>query len=258
MTRTTRTHAGAPRPAVYQYVPWKRPPGRHGSLAGRTPGPDQCRTGWMMFRHAGPLRITELKAEHVHIGDIVEPMAKLARWNGQTRELISVLWHSLMVTELCRPHREAMLRALFHDAAEAYVGDWIRPIQDLVGAELKETKSDIEDAIDRAAGLGTRHDGDEDSERTHAIMKIADQAMQEYEMAADFGYGESTTWHPGPRAETIGQIEAAMGQIGHPADARRPDQATRLEQQFLAMTDELAPAHAAIRSSFDSAIVLTS
>ncbi len=60
------------------------------------------------------------------MGDIVHVLGGINRSIGQTREPITVLWHSVMVAELCRfEHFDTQLEALLHDAAEA--ADWGAP-----------------------------------------------------------------------------------------------------------------------------------
>ena len=87
-------------------------------VATTPPLPGQDRTGWMTFRHAGPLQLLTLSAEQVDIRDIVHGLGQINRFNGQTAEAIPVLWHSLMVMRLCESEKPAVrLEALFHDAA---------------------------------------------------------------------------------------------------------------------------------------------
>ena len=62
--------------------------------------------GWMIFQHAGPIELTKLRVEDVDIRDIAHGLNGINRFVGQTRYPISVLWHSLIVAELCRSERE--------------------------------------------------------------------------------------------------------------------------------------------------------
>jgi 5'-deoxynucleotidase YfbR-like HD superfamily hydrolase len=65
----------------------------------------------------------------VAIEDIAHGLAFQCRFNGQTQHFYSVAQHSLMVAALV-PHRLA-LAALLHDAAEAYLGDMVKPLKHL-------------------------------------------------------------------------------------------------------------------------------
>ena len=69
------------------------------------------------------------RIEDVHIEDIAHGLAFQCRFNGQTRSFYSVAQHSLFVAALV-PTR-LKLAALLHDAAEAYLGDMVKPLKAL-------------------------------------------------------------------------------------------------------------------------------
>ncbi len=69
------------------------------------------------------------RIEDVHIEDIAHGLAFQCRFNGQTRAFYSVAQHSLLVAGLV-PAR-LRLAALLHDAAEAYLGDMVKPLKAL-------------------------------------------------------------------------------------------------------------------------------
>ncbi len=74
----------------------------------------------------------EPRIDHVAIEDIAHGLAYQCRFNGQTCEFYSVAQHSLIVAELVAPHLQ--LAALLHDAAEAYLGDMVKPLKVLLPA----------------------------------------------------------------------------------------------------------------------------
>ena len=72
----------------------------------------------------------EPRIDHVAIEDIAHGLAYQCRFNGQTCEFYSVAQHSLVVASLVTP--ELRLAALLHDAAEAYLGDMVKPLKVLL------------------------------------------------------------------------------------------------------------------------------
>ncbi|WP_317201710.1 phosphohydrolase [Janthinobacterium sp.] len=80
----------------------------------------------------------EPRIDRVAIEDIAHGLAYQCRFNGQTREFYSVAQHSLVVAALVPPHLR--LAALLHDAAEAYLGDMVKPLKVLMPGfgELEE------------------------------------------------------------------------------------------------------------------------
>ena len=85
----------------------------------------------------------EPRIDHVAIEDIAHGLAYQCRFNGQTCEFYSVAQHSLVVAALVPPR--LALAALLHDAAEAYLGDMVKPLKVLLPAfaEIEEKVTDI-------------------------------------------------------------------------------------------------------------------
>lgn len=84
--------------------------------------------------------------EQIDIEDIAHGLAYQCRFNGQTRHFYSVAQHSLIVADLV-PKRLRLV-ALLHDAAEAYLGDMVKPLK-----QLFPLFSDIEAKVMGAIGL---------------------------------------------------------------------------------------------------------
>jgi hypothetical protein len=71
-----------------------------------------------------------LKPEDIDFWDILQGLTNICRFGGQCPRFYSVLEHTLLVTDLV--DESLKLHALLHDAAEAYLGDIIRPIKSLL------------------------------------------------------------------------------------------------------------------------------
>ena len=84
--------------------------------------------------------------DQIDIEDIAHGLAYQCRFNGQTRHFYSVAQHSLIVAYLV-PKRLRM-SALLHDAAEAYMGDMVKPLK-----QLFPLFSDIEAKVMSVIGL---------------------------------------------------------------------------------------------------------
>ena len=82
-----------------------------------------------------------------------------------------------MVTDLCnRETREVQLEALFHDAGETYVGDWIRPLATVMEPKLTDLRKRIQATCYQAAGLTIA------PSETAPAMAEADELMQRFEL----------------------------------------------------------------------------
>ncbi|WP_374545927.1 HD domain-containing protein [Rhodoblastus sp.] len=90
----------------------------------------------------------------VEIEDIAHGLARVARWNGQTRGamIFSVAQHSVLVAEICGRLDPAIparwrLHALLHDAPEYVIGDMISPFKAALGGVYHEVEARLARAI---------------------------------------------------------------------------------------------------------------
>ncbi|MBX4336062.1 YfbR-like 5'-deoxynucleotidase [Bartonella raoultii] len=90
----------------------------------------------------------------IEIEDIAHGLARVARWNGQTRgeHAYSVAQHSLLVEQIFyklfpQSHKNECLYALLHDAPEYVIGDMISPFKAVIGNQYERIEKRIQDAI---------------------------------------------------------------------------------------------------------------
>jgi 5'-deoxynucleotidase YfbR-like HD superfamily hydrolase len=96
----------------------------------------------------------------IEIADIAHGLARVARWNGQTRgaHIFSVAQHTLLVEAVMRaktPRVDDRLRlaALLHDAPEYVIGDMISPFKAVLGGDYKAVEKRLLAAIHLRFGL---------------------------------------------------------------------------------------------------------
>ncbi len=132
----------------------------------------------------------------VEITDIAHGLARVARWNGQTKGeyAYSVAQHSLLVEKIYRrlfPEATADEKqlALLHDAPEYVIGDMISPFKAVMGGSYEMIEKRLEDAIRIRFGLPTE-----------LRVKIVKQLKQADRIAA---YFEASTLAGFSKAEAI-------------------------------------------------------
>jgi len=107
----------------------------------------KCNTLNGMFNFLNP------SEDAIRIDDIANALSKICRFNGQVSHFYTVAQHSCLVAMMspawCRKE------ALMHDAAEAYIGDIIKPVKNLLGASFHSIESNLETVIAQKYGLKT-------------------------------------------------------------------------------------------------------
>jgi 5'-deoxynucleotidase YfbR-like HD superfamily hydrolase len=139
----------------------------------------------------------------IEIEDIAHGLARVARWNGQTRgeNAFSVAQHCVLV-EAIATHvnegftRQQRLAALLHDAPEYVVGDMISPFKAALGLDYKSFERRLLEAIHIRFGL-PRAMGEE----TEKLIKQADRmaAYLEATQLAGFSVDEAERFFGRPR-----------------------------------------------------------
>jgi hypothetical protein len=106
---------------------------------------DEAPRAWQRMLSGRRLNLLEPSPLDIEIEDIAHGLARVARWNGQTKgdHAFSVAQHCLLVTEIASLWRPKWgpnwkLAALLHDAPEYVVGDLISPFKAAVGIDYKK------------------------------------------------------------------------------------------------------------------------
>lgn len=120
----------------------------------------QPRRAWQRMLSGRRLDLLDPSPLDVEIEDIAHGLARVARWNGQTKgaHAFSVAQHCLLVERLTselnpRLTAEAKLMALLHDAPEYVIGDLISPFKAAVGIDYKDFEHKLQAAIHLRFGL---------------------------------------------------------------------------------------------------------
>jgi 5'-deoxynucleotidase YfbR-like HD superfamily hydrolase len=138
------------------------------------------------------LDLLDPSALDIEIEDIAHGLARVARWNGQTKgaHAFSVAQHCLLVERFVAEMqpgiaREVRLAALLHDAAEYVIGDLISPFKAAVGIDYKAFEHRLMGAIHVRFGLRAHLPSE-----TSALIKRADQIAAYFEATQLAGFSE--------------------------------------------------------------------
>ena len=155
--------------------------------AGIGPGP-----AWQRMLSGRRLDLLAPAPADIDLVDIAHGLARVARWNGQTRGpfIFSVAQHSLLVEALVghidpAADRVTRLIALLHDAPEYVVGDLISPFKACVGDAYKAVENRLFSAI------LTRFALPEPDAALLALIKRADRAAARLEAVLLAGFDEA-------------------------------------------------------------------
>jgi 5'-deoxynucleotidase YfbR-like HD superfamily hydrolase len=115
---------------------------------------------WQRMLSGRRLDLLDPSPLDVEIEDIAHGLARVARWNGQTKGayIFSVAQHSLLVevvarTRVPRLDAKGRLALLLHDAPEYVIGDMISPFKAVIGDSYKIVEKRLLAAIHVRFGL---------------------------------------------------------------------------------------------------------
>lgn len=158
---------------------------------------------WQRMLSGRRLDLLDPSPLDIEISDIAHGLARVARWNGQTRgeHAFSVAQHSLLVEALfCdlvpAASPDARLAALLHDAPEYVIGDMISPFKSVMGGSYKDCELRLQRAIHLRFSLPP-----EPAAALRKEIKRADQIAAYFEatLLAGFSTAEATEFFGRPR-----------------------------------------------------------
>ena len=190
---------------------------RSGGISPGTP------RAWQRMLSGRRLDLLDPSPLDIEIEDIAHGLARVARWNGQTKgdQPFSVAQHSVLVEDFVAqvwPQASAAdrLGALLHDAPEYVIGDMISPFKNALGVDYRQFEARLEAAIRIRFGLTPKM-----SAELKARIKAADQSAAFYEATRLAGF----------------DIDEALDFFGAPPPGAAPDMIplspTDAQAQFL-------------------------
>ncbi len=115
---------------------------------------------WQRMLSGRRLDLAHPSPMDIEIEDIAHGLARVARWNGQTRgeHAFSVAEHSVLVERIVRRLEpglgpQELLTALLHDSPEYVIGDMISPFKAILGESYKGVEARLQEAVHLRFGL---------------------------------------------------------------------------------------------------------
>lgn len=158
---------------------------------------------WQRMLSGRRLDLLDPSPLDIEIEDIAHGLARVARWNGQTRgnHAFSVAQHCVLVEVIFNHCNKAASRsdrlvALLHDAPEYVIGDMISPFKAALGVDYKAFEHRLMGAIHVRFGLPAQT-----SRELETLVKEADKmaAYLEATQLAGFSIAESEKFFGRPR-----------------------------------------------------------
>ncbi|MFA5956279.1 YfbR-like 5'-deoxynucleotidase [Hyphomicrobium sp.] len=190
---------------------------------------------WQRMLSGRRLDLLSPDPKDIEIEDIAHGLARVARWNGQTKgaHAFSVAQHSLVVTDIAHAlvpgfSSKELLAALLHDAPEYVIGDLISPFKTAIGLDYKSFELNLLQAI------YIRFEIPDLSLEAAAAIKQADTIAAYYEATRLAGFERS-------EAELFFGIPNLPSELHGGLNVLKAVSATDAQTRFLAKFAELLP-----------------
>ncbi len=188
---------------------------------------EEAPRAWQRMLSGRRLDLLDPTPLDIEIEDIAHGLARVARWNGQTRgdHAFSVAQHCVLVEAIfahvnAGQGRAARLAALLHDAPEYVIGDMISPFKAALGLDYKAFELRLLSAIHLRFGLPSHAPPD-----VEALIKQADRmaAYLEATQLAGFSLTEAEKFFGRPKG-----LAGASEQSFHALKPLPPNEAMQL------------------------------
>jgi uncharacterized protein len=190
---------------------------------------------WQRMLSGRRLDLLDPSPLDIEIEDIAHGLARVARWNGQTRgaHIFSVAQHTLLVEAVLRARKPRIdhsirLAAMLHDAPEYVIGDMISPFKAVIGGSYKVIEKRLLSAIHIRFGLPASLPAE-----TEAEIKLADMGAAYLEATFLAGFSQTEAKRLFGRDPDLPPATKA--------DYMTPWPAGKAEKQFLARFKALLP-----------------
>ena len=182
---------------------------------------------WQRMLSGRRLDLLDPSPLDIEIEDIAHGLARVARWNGQTKgdQAFSVAQHCVLVEQIAfhldpKLDRHAQLATLLHDAPEYVIGDMISPFKAALGYDYKAFEHRLMAAIHVRFGLPAKC-----SDGREIEIKKADRmaAYLEATQLAGFSVPEAERFFGRPRG-----LDGEGSQKFHRLKPLAPPEAARI------------------------------
>jgi 5'-nucleotidase len=176
-------------------------------MAAKRAAHSHAQRAWQRMLSGRRLDLLDPSPLDVEIEDIAYGLARVARWNGQTKgaHIFSVAQHSLLTEAIARQQlrldRSRLLAILLHDAPEYVIGDMISPFKAVIGNDHKAVEARLLAAIHLRFGLPAAPSAD-----LVALIKACDRSAAHLEATRLAGFSATEArrfFGPAPKLPAV-------------------------------------------------------